>query len=113
MNSRKLLNWKTLLIYVHRWTGIVFGLIFVVWFVSGVAMMYVGMPHLSARERLGHMPPVDLSSVTVSPAAAASANGLSPARLRIEMFYDGRPIYRFPDGTKVYADTGEVTGGAT
>jgi hypothetical protein len=113
MNTRKLLNWKTLLIYLHRWSGIVFGIVFVVWFISGVAMMYVGMPHLSTTERLGHMRPIDLSSVTVAPAHAAQQYGLSPARLRIEMFYDGRPIYRFPDGTKVYADTGDRVTGAS
>jgi len=107
MSIHKLLNWKTLLIYVHRWMGIVFGVIFVVWFISGVAMMYVGMPHLSVRERLGHVPPLDLSAAAVTPADAARAHGLSAGRLRIEMFHDGRPIYRFPDGTKVYADSGE------
>jgi len=113
MRARKLLHWKTLFIYTHRWMGIVFGIIFVVWFLSGVAMMYVGMPHLSARERLGHVPPLDLSTVTVAPAQAARAQGLSPGRLRLEMFYDGRPIYRFPDGTTVYADTGDRVGGAS
>ena len=107
MGARKLLNWKTFLIYLHRWTGIVFGLIFVVWFISGVAIMYVGLPHLSTRERLGHIPALDLSSVTVTPAEAAERNDLTPARLGVEMFYDGRPIYRFPDGIKVYADTGD------
>ena len=71
MSIRKLLNWKTFFIYTHRWTGIVFGVIFVVWFISGVAMMYVGMPHLSEKERLGHLKPLDLSTVTVSPAQAA------------------------------------------
>lgn len=113
MALRKLLNWKTLLIYLHRWIGIVFSIVFVVWFISGVAMMYVGMPHLSTKERLGHMRPLDLSTVAITPAQAAAAHGLSPARLRIEMFYDGRPIYRFPDSTKVYADTGERVSGAS
>lgn len=113
MHARKLLNWKTLLIYLHRWTGIVFGLIFVVWFISGIAMIYVGMPHLSTKERLGHMRPLDLSTASITPAQAAERHDLAPARLRIEMFYDGRPIYRFPDGTKVYADTGERVPGAT
>ena len=113
MRVRKLLNWKTFLIYTHRWTGIVFGIIFIVWFISGVAMMYVGMPHVSTKERLGHMRPIDLSSVTVSPAEAARRHDLSPARFRIEMFYDGRPIYRFQDGTKVYADNGERVAGAS
>lgn len=107
MNARKLLHWKTLLIYLHRWTGIVFGLVFVVWFVSGVAMIYVGMPHLSTRERLGHVPPLDLATATVSPAEAARRHELSPGRLRVDMFHDGRPVYRFAGGPTVYADTGE------
>ena len=92
MRIRKLLNWKTFLIYTHRWTGIVFGIIFIVWFVSGVAMMYVGMPHLSTKERLGHMRAIDLSTVAISPAEAARRHDLSPARFSIEMFFDGRPI---------------------
>ena len=94
MNTRKLLDWKTLFIYLHRWTGIVFGVIFVVWFISGVAMMYVGMPHLSDKERLGHVPLLNLSTVRVSPAEAARTNQLDPDRMRVEMYYDGRPIYR-------------------
>jgi hypothetical protein len=112
MNARKLLDWKTLFIYVHRWTGIVFGLIFVVWFISGVAMMYVGMPHLSEKERLGHLVPLDLSTVRVSPDEAARAHKLAANRLSIEMYYDGRPIYRFGTAAKVYADTGKLVAGA-
>jgi hypothetical protein len=113
MNTRKLLDWKTLFIYLHRWMGIVFGLVFVVWFVSGVAMMYVSMPHLSAKERLGHLQPLNLSTARVSMAEAVRVNDLEPGRPRIEMYYDGRPIYRFDRGTKVYADTGGLVGGAS
>ncbi|MQA28431.1 MAG: hypothetical protein GEU82_01135 [Luteitalea sp.] len=105
---RKLLNWKALLIYLHRWMGIFFGVVFVVWFVSGVAMMYVRMPVLSASERLGHVQPLDLSAARMSPAEAMRAHGLNDDGLQIEMDYDGRPIYRFDRGVKVYADTGEL-----
>lgn len=112
MTLRKLLDWRTMFIYVHRWTGIVFGLVFVVWFISGVAMMYVGMPHLSEKERLGHVPPLDLSTVTVSPAQVAEMYGVSAERLRVEMYYDGRPVYRL-SGLTVYADTGQITDGAS
>jgi hypothetical protein len=104
---RKLLDWKTLFIYVHRWTGIVLGLVFVVWFVSGIAMMYVRMPVLSDAERLGHVPPLDLSAARVSPDAAMRANDVKGGPVQLEMFYDGRPIYRFGGDVKVYADTGE------
>lgn len=113
MNVRKLLDWKTALIYVHRWVGIVLGLVFVVWFISGVAMMYVGMPRLSAAERLGHLKPLDLATARVEPADAARKHDLEGRQLRVEMFYDGRPIYRFDGGTKVYADTGEAAAGAS
>src|SRR5437763_1470528 len=91
--------------------GIFFGLVFITWFVSGVVFMYVGMPQLSATERLGHIRPLDPSAIRISPAEAARKNGLNPGRLRVESFYDGRPIYRFGN-TKVYADTGELMGGA-
>ena len=111
VNVRKLLDWKTLFIYFHRWMGIAFGVVFVVWFISGVAMMYVGMPHLSDTERLGHVPPLDLSTVRVSPEQAAKAQGLTADRLSIEMYFDGRPIYR-AGTTKVYADSGALVGGA-
>jgi hypothetical protein len=113
MNARKLLHWKTALIYLHRWMGIAFGLVFAVWFVSGIAMIYVGMPHLSPRERLGHVPPLDISTAVVAPADAAARFDLPTGRLRVEMFHDGRPIYRFSDGTKVYADTGDLVPGAS
>src|SRR5215510_13569736 len=100
MNVRKLLDWRKLLIYTHRWMGIVFGVIFVVWFVSGIAFMYVGMPSLSARERSGHMKSLDVSTVRLTPAEAARKNDLEFNRFTVEMHYDGRPVYRF-GSTKV------------
>jgi len=112
MNLRKLLDWKSLFIYVHRWTGIVFGLLFVLWFFSGVLMMYVRMPVLSVAERLGHVEALDFSTTTVTPADALRSNGLKSGGVRLEMDYGGRPIYRFDGNTKVYADTGEPVPGA-
>lgn len=111
MNARKLLDWRKLLIYSHRWLGIVLGLVFVVWFVSGIFFMYWGMPHLKAEERLMRMRPLDLSTARVTPAEAAHSQGLSsPSRVRIAMLGD-RPIYRFQSGPEwiaIYADTGEL-----
>ena len=74
--------------------------------------MYYGVPHLTAGERLMRLPPLDLSSIAVTPAAAASQLKDPPRRLRISMHRD-RPVYRFNTGrvfgrwTLVYADTGE------
>jgi len=113
MRIRKLLDWRKLLIYSHRWLGIVVGLVFVAWCVSGVVLMYYGVPHLTAGERLMRLPVLDLSTVRVSPSAAAAQLKEPPRRLRISMHGD-RPVYRFNTGrvfgrwTLVYADTGEL-----
>ena len=90
--------------------GIFFGIVFIVWFLSGMIFVYVGMPNVSTREKLGHVPPIDLSTARFSPAEAAEKNNLDTGRLKIEMFYDGRPIYRFGN-TKIYADSGEPVPG--
>ncbi len=86
MNARKLLDWRKLLIYTHRWMGIFFGIVFLAWFISGIAFMYWGMPSLSEGERLGHITPLDLSTVEISPAEAADLYLADPGRLRIEMY---------------------------
>lgn len=104
-----MLDWRKALIYAHRWAGIVLTAVFVVWFVSGVIFVYVGMPTLPAEERLLRMEPLDVTRVSVTPSDAASRAGLdAPSRLRIAMS-DGRPVYRFQSGgtwQMVYADSG-------
>ena len=113
MNVRKLTDWRKILIYSHRWMGIFLGVLFVVWCVSGIVLMYVGLPRLTVAERLMRMDPLDLSTVAITPTEAAYKAGLSgnrsPARLRVAMHGD-RPVYRLnrgPTWTVVYADTGE------
>lgn len=112
MRIRKLLDWRKLLIYSHRWLGIVLGAVFVAWCVSGIVLMYYGVPHLTAGERLMRLPVLDVSTIRVTPAAAAEQLPARPFRLRISMHGD-RPVYRFNTGrvfgrwTLIYADTGE------
>lgn len=109
---RKLLDWRKVLIYSHRWLGIVVGAVLVAWCVSGIILMYAGVPHLTAGERLMRLRPLDLSTIGVTPADAARQLQEPPFRLRISMHGD-RPVYRFNTGrvfgrwTLVYADTGE------
>src|SRR5262245_29927506 len=115
MNIRKLLDWRKALIYSHRWLGISIGIMFVVWFISGIILMYYGMPYLTAGERLMLMRALALSPGRATPAEAAAAAGLTgknaPTRLRIAMLEE-RPVYRFNYGSSfgewkvVYADTG-------
>jgi hypothetical protein len=114
MRIRKLLDWRKALIYTHRWVGITLTIVFVIWFVSGIVFMYVGMPTLPAEERLSRMEPLDLTNLRATPSEAAARAGLeSPSRLRIAM-HAGRPVYRLqagPDWRMVYADTGELLEG--
>ena len=101
--------WRRAILYTHRWLGIVGGPLFVLWFSSGIVMMYARMPRLSAEERLWRLSPLDLGRAQIEPAAAASSLGWSPERLRIGMLGE-RPVYRFRRGSRwtvVFADDGE------
>ena len=102
--------WRRLLIYTHRWLGITGSLLFVSWFVTGIVLMYAGMPVLSRDERLLRAPTLDLSAVRVGVSEAAVQAGFMPARTLVGMYRD-RPVYRLAGGggwTTVYADTGQV-----
>ena len=97
------------LILTHRWLGIAGSILFVAWFVSGIAMMYARMPRLSAEERLMRIAPLDVAQVRVGAADAARGLDDGPQRVRIGMA-EGRPVYRFLVGARwvmVFADTGE------
>ena len=112
MNIRKLLDWRKLLIYSHRWLGIGITVMFLIWTLSGVVLMYYGHPQITTGERLLRLKPINFSTATVTPAEAASKAGIKPYRVRLSML-DGRPVYRFTrvsigNWSAVYADTGEV-----
>ena len=56
----------TLLTIVHRYLGIVFCLIFVVWFASGIVMVYARMPQYDTAERLARLAPLDPQAIRLS-----------------------------------------------
>jgi hypothetical protein len=108
--TRLSLDWRRWLVYTHRWLGIAGCLLFLLWFVSGVVMMYARMPSLSAEERLMRLPVLDLTTARVEPATAAETAGFSPRTVRVGMV-GGRPAYQLSAGADwatVYADTGEI-----
>jgi hypothetical protein len=98
------------LILVHRYLGIPLSVLFVVWFVTGIGMIYVGgMPTLSAQTRLERLPALDLSRVRFTPTEAAAQAASGFGRGVVTTVLD-RPAYRFASayGTAtVFADTGE------
>ena len=93
-------------IWTHRYVAIPLSPLFVVWFASGVVMMYTGgMPELAPEERLRRRPPLDVSRVRLTPAAAAVGGGIqTPVEAKL-LSVMGRPAYRFDDVT-VFADDG-------
>jgi hypothetical protein len=124
---------RRLLIFSHRYLGIAISLMCVVWFASGITMMYAGgMPRLSAQTRLERQAPLDLSRVRLTPAEAAqrlrAAGAARPAGeaptggagrrgnrdeggARPELLTVlERPAYRFQGrgAQTVFADDGEI-----
>ena len=94
-------------VYTHRWLGIFGGILFIVWFASGIVMMYARMPALDAHERLARMPAINPASLRVPPAAGAAVSRLTIAML------GARPVYRLQEGRRwrtVYADDGKDVG---
>jgi hypothetical protein len=100
------------LIFLHRWLGVALCLLFLVWFPSGIGMMYWEFPSVTPEMRLARAAPLGAADVRLSPADAWASlhEADAPQRARLHVF-DGRPLYRFQargGGERlVYADTGE------
>lgn len=107
------MNWfRKTVIFVHRWLGIALSLLFIVWFLSGIGMMWAGgMPSLTRQARLGHLPALDLAKVKLTPSEAVekAALGGRPDGVVLLNVMD-RPAYRFAgrDAVTVFADTGDI-----
>jgi hypothetical protein len=104
------------LILTHRYAGIVLSLLVVLWFATGITMMYAGgMPRLTPEMRLEKLPNVDLARVRLTPSEAAEAGLIGEPGRTVLLSIMGRPAYRFgtAEPTTVFADTGEVLEGAT
>ena len=103
---------KKVLIFVHRWMGVTLCPLFLLWFLSGMVMMYWTYPEVTAGDRLSRAQILDASGVRLSPqeAYALLETKEAPSEMRLEMF-DGRPAYSFDfTGEKfiVYADDGQM-----
>ena len=104
---------KRALIWTHRWLGILLGLMIVVWFASGIAMIYLGgMPRIGPQARLDHLPVLDVAAIRLTPKQAGERIGgedAAPGAPTLSMI-QGRPAYRFRDAdfATVFADDGTV-----
>ena len=98
------------LIFVHRYLGVAFCLIFVIWFASGIVMVYKRMLEYAAEERLARLPELNAAAIRLTPAEALEATGLQDAPQRVLLTSrQSRPVYRFAldrGSITVFADTG-------
>jgi hypothetical protein len=99
-------------IFCHRWLGLTLCLLFVLWFASGIVMIYWGFPEISSDQRLTQAQSLAPASIRIPPEAAYQRLQLpgQPGAVRLAML-DGRPAYRFRTRRSqsiVYADSGEL-----
>jgi len=90
-------SWKRQLYWWHRWLGIAIGLLVLLWFGSGIVMMYVPYPELTEQERMGWLAPLDPDRVQVTAAEAWTASGTwsaAPGAVRLNTVA-GRPAWHF------------------
>src|SRR5687767_827594 len=93
--------------------GVALSIIFMLWFVSGIVMMYWTYPEVTAADRIERLPALDPARITVTAEQALATLGQQepPGNVRLTSV-DGRPAYRFGGerdgrgGILVYADTG-------
>ena len=112
--TRGLVLFRRWTILTHRYLGIAVCVLFVMWFASGIAIIYGrGMPRLTPEVRLARLPALNLDSSRLTPEEAAARAELAgdPARAVLVGVMD-RPAYRFLSAggawTTVFADTGEI-----
>lgn len=79
---------KKALIFLHKWLGVGLALLFLMWFASGIVMVYVPFPGLAQGDRLAGMQPLHVEGdCCLAPAGAA----FTDARLGM---LGGRPVWR-------------------
>ncbi len=80
---------KAILI-LHRYLGVVVGLLMALWCLSGFVMMYSGYPQLSGAQKLKGLPPLNLASATPRPPLQL-ADDSKVTGFRLQMMSD-RPV---------------------
>jgi hypothetical protein len=101
--------------------GVALSVLFVLWFASGIVMIYWSFPGVSARDRRERAPALNPAQIKLTPDEAYAVLTLDqPAGQAQLTSFDGRPVYRFDGGrggrrgssrvgaAMVYADDGTV-----
>ena len=98
------------LTFLHRWLGVVLGLFFAMWFLSGMVMMYMPFPSLQENVRLTSLSNIDTKAITVPTDTVIGACGKNEITALRVISIDTRPAYicNYETGKvkAVYADNG-------
>ena len=102
---------KQWLYWGHRWLGIITCVLCVMWFISGLVMLYVPYPSWKDEERVANLPAVAAERVSITPDQALAAAGIRsfPGTFRLEML-GADPVYRVvagKDRAAISASTGQ------
>ena len=91
---------KRLLILVHRWLGVALCLLFLLWFPSGIGMMYWDYPGVSDGDRLEHSPTLDPLSnpLFTGRGLRARRRGSAADADSGSTHLTAAPVYRFGNG---------------
>src|SRR5262245_54900175 len=94
--------WLTLVV-IHRYLGVVLGLLMLLWFVSGIVMMYVPYPQRGESERTAALAPIPWTLCCNFSGVTLAAGNLIEAA-RVENVAD-QPVLRMRSGdTPIMAD---------
>ena len=85
-------NLRRCIYLLHRWAGVAGCLLMVLWFVSGVVMLFVGYPKLTTWDRLQHLPTLDRHLPYLAPTQLAGIDHSHLQRLVLQAA-DGHPYY--------------------
>jgi hypothetical protein len=66
---------KRSLIFVHRWLGVALSALFLLWFLSGIVMMYWSYPEVTAQDRLRRLPKLDPAGIQLNGEEAGARLG--------------------------------------
>ena len=81
------------LTFLHRWLGVVLGLFFAMWFLSGMVMMYVPFPSLQENVRLTSLSDIDTKAITIPTDTVITACGKNEITALRVISIDARPAY--------------------
>jgi|AntDeeMinimDraft_6_1070357.scaffolds.fasta_scaffold03889_1 hypothetical protein len=106
--KKRTLRW---LVPVHRYLGLTMSLVLLLWFASGIVMMFQGYPRTPDSERMDWLAPMAPGTLQVAPSRALTALGLEdPVGLRINQPGERPRIHAMDDEGRwqsVFADTGK------